>query len=348
MDFSDTESHVTLGIETSCDETGVAVVEDGREIRSNVVASQADLHEEYGGVVPEVACRAHVEAILPVLEEALEEAGCSLDEVDLVGITRTPGLIGSLLIGVQAAKALSLSLGKPMMGVDHIEAHLFSCAFAAHAQEDRSIKDFPFPQLGLVVSGGHTGLYRMEGHDEYDRIGSTIDDAVGESFDKVAATLGLSYPGGPSIQREAENGDPDAIDFPRPMSDSDDYRFSYSGLKTAVLYHCRDRWNDDEPPSEALPDLAASFQEAAVDSLLIKLEKALEEHDVRGISIGGGVAANRRLRQKLDQLATARDLEVFIPPISLCTDNGAMIAGKAYHLAQSQSPSKLDMDAVPT
>ncbi len=347
---AESDDHITLGIETSCDETGVSVVENGRTIRSNIVASQAELHEEYGGVVPEVACRAHVEAILPVLEEACEVAGTSLEDVDLIGITRTPGLIGSLLIGVQAAKALSLSLGKPMMGVDHIQAHLFSCAFAAHTSGDCTIDQIPFPQIGLVVSGGHTGLYRMTGHGDYERIGSTIDDAVGEAFDKVAATLGLSYPGGPSIERAAKDGDPTAIDFPRPMMDSGDYNFSYSGLKTAVLYHCRDRWDveEDPPPENAVPDIAASFQEAAIDSLIGKVETAVEEHDARAISVGGGVAANQRLRTKLNNLVRERNLDLFIPPISLCTDNGAMIAGNAYYLAQTQDPDRLDMDAVPT
>jgi len=340
----------TLGIETSCDETGVAVVEDGRRIRSNVVASQTELHREYGGVVPEVACRAHVEAVLPVLEEACEEAGVDLWEIDQIAVTNTPGLVGSLLIGLQAAKALSIRLSKPLFGVDHVRAHLYSCAFAAADSERRSLDEYPFPQVGLVVSGGHTGLYVLHDHGSYERIGSTIDDAVGEAFDKVAAVLGLPYPGGPSIESCAQNGDPNAVEFPRPMTDSDDYRFSYSGLKTAVLYHCREVGSEDqdEPPEDQRPDIAASFQEAALDALIVKLRRALDEYDVKGVSVGGGVAANGRLREKLNKLTGERDLELYIPPLSLCTDNGAMIAGMGYRRARTGEPSRLDLDATPT
>ncbi len=340
----------TLGIETSCDDTGVAVVEEGRHIRSNVVASQAELHRKYGGVVPEVACRAHVEALLPVLEEACEEADVRLDEIDLIGVTNTPGLVGSLLIGLQAAKALSLSLGAPLIGVDHVKAHLYSCAFAAKHQGKMKIDEVPFPQVGLVVSGGHTELYLLHDHGDYERIGTTIDDAVGEAFDKVASILDLPYPGGPSIEKSAEEGDPEAISFPRPMKDSGDFRFSYSGLKTAVLYHCNDAENQSESHTleKERPDIAASFQEAAVDSLIIKLRRALEEYDVKGISVGGGVAANSRLREKLKSICQESELELFIPPLSLCTDNGAMIAGYAHRTFQEESPNRLDLEAVPT
>ncbi len=340
-----------LGIETSCDETAAAILENGNKIRSSIVASQTELHEEYGGVVPEIACRAHVEAILPVMESACEEANVELEEIDLVGVTHTPGLIGSLLIGLQAAKSLSVALSKPFVGVDHIQAHLHSCALAAHDEDRVDIEDFPFPQVGLVVSGGHTGLYHMNGHGSYEKLGSTIDDAAGEAFDKVASLLNLSYPGGPAIQEAAENGNPEAVDFPRPMIDSPNYNFSFSGLKTAVLYHLggQDQTNrNPDVPEEKVPDIAASFQESVVDVLITKIQRALSEFDAEGISVGGGVAANKRFRNRLSDLADDEDLPLFIPPISLCTDNAAMIAGRAYYRIQTGSPSPLNMDAIPT
>lgn len=346
----------TLGIETTCDETSFAVVKDGVDIRSNVVASQEELHRKFGGVVPEVACRAHVEAILPVFQEACDQAEISFDQIDLIGVAHTPGLIGSLLIGTQAAKALSMSLNIPLIGVNHLQSHLYSCALTAADQNRFSLNEFPFPQIGLVVSGGHTGIYLLHSHREYELLGKTVDDAAGEAFDKVAALLSLPYPGGPSIQSAAKDGDPDVYDFPRPMLDSGDYRFSFSGLKTAVLYEIegpgsqtKDARDRDDLSESEVQNLAASFQEATVDTLLGKVQQALKEYpDISGCSLAGGVAANERLREKARSLCEEHDIPLFIPPLSLCTDNGAMIAGRAYQKIQHSPPSSLEIEAIPT
>lgn len=340
-----------LGIETSCDETGVALLEEGRRIRANVVVSQADLHDEYGGVVPEIACRAHVRSLLPVMDRALEEAECSLEDIDMIGVTREPGLIGSLLVGLQGAKGLSVSFSKPIWGVDHISAHLYSCTLHALRESSRHLSDIAYPRAGLVVSGGHTGLYRIEGPGRYERLGSTMDDAAGEAFDKVASMLDLGYPGGPEIERKARHGDPDSVDFPRPMINSGDYQFSFSGLKTAVLYHCRgqnESGRDTDVSDAERVDIAASFQEAVVDVLVRKLERAAEDMDAMGLSVGGGVAANGRFRERLHEMAEHLDVSLHVPPLSLCTDNAAMIAGKAYFEARHREPDSLHLEAIPT
>ncbi|MBI2434132.1 MAG: tRNA (adenosine(37)-N6)-threonylcarbamoyltransferase complex transferase subunit TsaD [Candidatus Hydrogenedentes bacterium] len=298
---------VVLGIETSCDETGVAVVQAGREVLSNEVASQIDLHRVFGGVVPEIASRQHTKVISQLVEKALEDAGA---EVDAVAVTVGPGLMGSLLVGVCFAKALAYAWGKPLVPVHHIEGHIFSAFLGEHAPE--------FPFLALIVSGGHTQLIDCRAPHQYAILGTTRDDAVGESFDKVARLLGLPYPGGPSIQQAAAGGNPEAFSFPRAMRDKDTLEFSYSGLKTAVLYALR-----AEGAAPAPADVAASFQAAAVDILLIKTRQALALTGARRLVVAGGVAANRLLRERLTKEV---DAEVFMPPLAYCIDNGAMIA----------------------
>ncbi|HOE66690.1 MAG TPA: tRNA (adenosine(37)-N6)-threonylcarbamoyltransferase complex transferase subunit TsaD [Candidatus Hydrogenedentes bacterium] len=298
-----------LGIETSCDETGVAVIEDGRRMIVNLVASQVDIHARFGGVVPEIASRQHTHCIGQLTREALAEAG---DRPDAVAVTQGPGLMGSLLVGVNFAKALAYAWRVPLVPVHHIEGHIFS-AFLGQDPPD-------FPFLALVVSGGHTCLIDSPRPHEYIVLGATRDDAIGECFDKVARLLGLSYPGGPSIQKEAEGGDPLAYDFPRGLAKSDTLEFSYSGLKTAALYAWR-------KGGVNVQDLAASFQHAAVDTLLIKTRIALAQTRARRLVLAGGVAANRLLR---DRLRAELDVDLFMPPLSLCVDNGAMIAAAGH------------------
>lgn len=326
-----------LGIETSCDETACAVVGEGGEILSNVVLSQVRLHSPFAGVVPEIACRAHVHWLVRVIEMALEEAGASKESIDAVAVTNRPGLIGALLIGVAAAKSLALVLDKPLVAVDHLQAHIYSAIMSNPAL------DYPFP--AMVISGGHTAIYRALAPGESELLGATTDDAVGESFDKVAKILGLSYPGGPSIARAAQEGDPRAVDFPRPLLGPDSLKFSFSGLKTAVLYHVRGQ--DMQSPRTLRPgeveDIAASFQEAALDVLLEKALRAIEQTGERKIALTGGVAANSRLREKFS--AEAPGLEVFFPPLELCTDNAAMVAGLGCELIKSGRKAELDLDA---
>jgi N6-L-threonylcarbamoyladenine synthase len=339
-----------LGIESTCDETGVSVVEDGRCVLSNVVASQVDLHAKYRGVVPEIASRAHIENILPVLREGLERAGVSLDEVDVdaVGVAHRPGLIGSLLIGVTAAKTLAWALTKPLIGVDHVHAHLYSVML--QKTSDEGVKGPEFPGVGLVVSGGHTALYRVRDWLDVELIGSTIDDAVGEAYDKVAALLGLGYPGGPILDRLAAAGDPTAIAFPRSLLGRESLDFSFSGLKTAVLYEvygvpARGKQLPDQPPpmSEGrLADIAASFQAACVDVIAKKVQRAVKRVGARSVIIGGGVSANRGLRQRMHGLG----LPVYFPPMEYCTDNAAMSAGLAHVHLRAGRTSGLDLDAI--
>ena len=295
-----------LGIETSCDETGAAVVEDGRRIVANQLASQADAHAVFGGVVPEIASRRHAEVIYQLTDQVLADSGGS---VDAVAATHGPGLMGSLLVGVNFAKAFAFARGLPYVPVHHLEGHIFSVFLTGEPPA--------FPFLTLIVSGGHTCLVACREPHQYELLGSTRDDAVGESFDKTARLLGLPYPGGPSIQKAAETGDPRAYDFPRGMGSGDTLDFSYSGLKTAVLYELR-RGNDWN-----VADVAASFQAAAIDLLLIKVKKALQQTGLPALVAAGGVAANRLLR---DRLAAEIDAPVHVPPLSLCLDNGAMIA----------------------
>jgi N6-L-threonylcarbamoyladenine synthase len=322
-----------LGIETSCDETAAAVVEDGRHVHSSVVSSQVDLHARFGGVVPEIASRAHVELITAVVAEALVEGGVlEVGDLDAVAACHGPGLAGALLVGVSAAKALALTAGVPYVGVNHLEAHLY----AAWLEEP----DLEPPLAVLIVSGGHTMLVIMEDHGRYRVLGQTVDDAAGEAFDKVARFLGLGYPGGPAIDRLAVEGDPTAVPFPRPMLD-DGPDFSFSGLKTAVVNHVR------RHPDTAVADVAASFQEAVVEVLVAKLVAGAAEAGAQTLVLGGGVAANSRLRTCTREVAEATGSRVFLPPLALCTDNGAMIAATAWWRLQADGPTPLDAGAQP-
>jgi tRNA N6-adenosine threonylcarbamoyltransferase len=310
-----------LTIETTCDETAAAVVTDSLEVLASVVASQDSLHERFGGVVPEIASRAHVERILPVIDETLRKAGLKLSELDAVAVANTPGLAGSLLVGLTAAKTLCVATGLPLVAVNHLQAHIYACRMAS----GRDV----FPCVGLIVSGGHSNLYRCAGPTDFTPLGGTIDDAAGEAFDKVASLLGLPYPGGPSIQRAAEGGNPKAHRFPRPLLD-DPTRldFSFSGLKTAVRYFVA---GPGKLPGERrslqvveVADVAASFQEAVVDCLVGKAELALKRTGFKTLCVGGGVAANKCFRQRLEQSAAEHGHELHIPPFSLCTDNAVM------------------------
>jgi len=322
-----------LGIETSCDETAAAVVSGGVAVLSSVVSSQVDLHARFGGVVPEIASRAHVDLITPVVAEALVEAGVDGDGIDAVAATVGPGLVGSLLVGISAAKALALVWGVPFVGVNHLEAHVY----AAFLEEP----DLEPPLIVLMVSGGHTMLVAMEDHGRYRLLGQTIDDAAGEAFDKVARFLGLGYPGGPAIDRLAMDGDPTAIPFPRAMLD-DGYDFSFSGLKTAVINHVR------KHPDVATADVAASFQQAVVDVLLAKAERAGRDISAKGLVLAGGVAANSQLRERALDLCTADgSMRCFLPSRSMCTDNAAMVAATAFWRLKSDGPTPLDAGADP-
>jgi N6-L-threonylcarbamoyladenine synthase len=325
-----------LGIETSCDETAAAVVVDGRTILSNVVASQIDLHAEYGGVFPEVASRAHIETIYPVIQEAMGTAHMGWDDLDAVAVTRGPGLAGSLLVGVNAAKGLALGRGLPLLGINHLESHLYSTWLTDAAEE------LEFPLLGLIVSGGHTELVLMTDHGEYGHLGGTVDDAAGEAFDKVGRLLNLPYPGGPAIQEVAQSGDPAAFRFPRSWL-SDTYNFSFSGLKTAVLRQVQLLEKDDSDLPVA--DLAASFQEAVVEVLAGKTAQAAEEHDITAVILAGGVSANLALREAV---AAGIQQPVHYSPISLCTDNAAMVAACGHWRFLAGQRDGWEMDVLPS
>jgi N6-L-threonylcarbamoyladenine synthase len=333
-----------LGIETSCDETAAAVVENGRRILSSVIASQEATHANYGGIFPEVASRMHIEAIYPVVSEALAQAHVGLDSLDAIAVTRGPGLAGSLVVGMNMAKGLALASNLPLLGINHLEAHLYSIWLVENVPEPE------FPLLSLVVSGGHTELILMKDHLTYERLGGTLDDAAGEAFDKVARLLGLGYPGGPAIQEAAEHANPEAFKFPRAWLNGT-WNFSFSGLKTAVLREVRGRQPDlaagVEAPRPGLPiaDLAASFQEAVVDVLVEKTLAAAEEFKVKEVLIGGGVSANRSLRETFQARAS---LPVRTPPLALCTDNAAMIAALGHWRFLSGQRDALDIDVLPT
>jgi N6-L-threonylcarbamoyladenine synthase len=310
-----------LTIETTCDETAAAVVTDRLEVLASVVASQDALHERFNGVVPEIASRAHVERILPVIDETLRKAGLKLADMDAVAVANTPGLAGSLLVGLSAAKALCLACNLPLVAVNHLQAHIYACRMAS----GRDV----FPCVGLIVSGGHSNIYRCESAIDFTPLGGTIDDAAGEAFDKVASLLGLPYPGGPSIERAARGGDPLKHRFPRPLLDDPSrLEFSFSGLKTAVRYLVAGPGKQGagslEQGAGSIADIAASFQEAVIDCLVGKAELALAQTGFGTLCVGGGVAANRRFRDRLEASSAAHGYELFVPPLALCTDNAIM------------------------
>ncbi|MBZ2386596.1 tRNA (adenosine(37)-N6)-threonylcarbamoyltransferase complex transferase subunit TsaD [Anaerococcus murdochii] len=310
----------TLAIETSCDDSSVAILKNEREILTNLISSQIDIHALFGGVVPEIASRKHLEAINPLIDKALDEAGISYSDLDLITVTKGPGLIGSLLVGISAAKALALATGLPLVGANHMKGHI--CA------NYLSNKDLEPPFVCLVVSGGHTYLCKINDYNDIEVVGSTRDDAAGESFDKVARKIGLGYPGGPKIDKLAKEGNPQAIDFPRVMLEKGSYDFSFSGLKTAVLNYAHNLEQKGEEINKA--DLAASFQDAVVDVLVEKSLMLLEETGYKQFAISGGVAANSRLRARMGEELEKRDIKFYYPETILCTDNAAMIAMAGY------------------
>ena len=324
---------VVLGIESSCDETAAAVVKNGR-LLSNVIASQIDIHSPYGGVVPEIASRKHLEVIHPVIRQALNDAGVALPEIEGIAVTCGPGLIGSLLIGLSTAKALAMALNVPMIGVNHLEGHIAAVFVSG------DVPSFPF--IALVVSGGHTSVYRVENFRDFRLIGQTRDDAAGEAFDKAAKLLNLGYPGGVVIDRMAKMGNPQAVAFPRAMKDSPD--FSFSGLKTSLLTMLKKRGRDFD--QDELPDIAASYQEAIVDTLVEKTVRAAEENAIDQIVVCGGVAANSRLREKFGQAAADKKMTLFVPPIVLCTDNAAMVAAIGEIMLNNGLRDSFDLNAV--
>ena len=329
-----------LAIETSCDETAAAILENGRVLLSSVVASQMEIHARYGGVFPEVASRQHVLSITNVVEQALSQAHLTLNDIDVLGVTQGPGLAGSLVVGMNMAKGLALGANKPLIGVNHLEGHLYSGWI--HNAGESAPAEPQFPLMVLLVSGGHTELNLMTDHLTYKRLGATQDDAAGEAFDKVARLLELSYPGGPAVQRAAEEGDPQRFNFPRSWMDGT-YNFSFSGLKTAVLYEVRDLKKKGK--NLPIPDLAASFQQAVIDVLFKKTMQAAREYGAKEILVAGGVSANRSLRQTF---TAQKEFPVHIPPLSLCTDNAAMIASAAYFRYAHGHVSELNMDVRPT
>lgn len=363
-----------LALETSCDETAAAVVRDGTHVLSNVIASQYDLHAEYAGVVPEIASRAHVEAVLPTVREALAQAGVGLGMIDAVAVGNRPGLIGSLLVGVAAAKSLAWSLGKPLIGVDHVRAHLYSGML--HAPDNGNVhqqvpgnaaeaESAVFPALGLVVSGGHTAMYEVRSWTDITRLGATIDDAMGEAYDKVAAMLGLPHPGGPNVDRLSRTPDADerAFDLPISRLTPTSLDFSFSGLKTSVLYAIRGvperagREKHDAAHAPTTPDqfpsLAASFQRAACNAITLKLQRAVDQArdcgvGYRSLLTGGGVTANSRLRSDLQAFAAKNSIDLRLPHLAYCMDNAAMIGGLAEHLLRVGRTSTWDLQAVPT
>ncbi|MBI5632419.1 MAG: tRNA (adenosine(37)-N6)-threonylcarbamoyltransferase complex transferase subunit TsaD [Nitrospirae bacterium] len=328
-----------LGIDTSCDDTSAAVVQDGRKIISNIVSSQSDIHTKYGGIVPELASRRHIEMIMPVVEEALTHAGITLPDLSAVAVCHGPGLIGSLLVGCSFAKAICYGKNIPLIGVNHLEGHLLSPFLEEQAPE--------FPFISLVVSGGHTSLYLAEDYGRYSVMGKTRDDAAGEAYDKVSKLLGLSYPGGPIIDRLAREGNARAVAFPRAYL-PDTLDFSFSGVKTAVLQHVRKLSPDSSPITEhsLLSDIAASFQSAVVDVLVRKTEWAVNKTGIRRVAISGGVSANSGLRQKMKEMGAKQRIDLFIPSVSLCTDNAAMIAAAGYHRFLNKEFAGLDLNPM--
>ena len=357
------QNTLILGIESSCDETAASVVRDGCEILSSVIASQHELHSEYAGVVPEIASRAHVEAIVPIVQRAVREAGLTLDDLDAIAVGHRPGLVGSLLIGISAAKGLAWSLGVPIIGVDHVHAHLY-----AGLLNNSCTRGETFPALGLVVSGGHTSFYAVRSPVELTRLGATIDDALGEAFDKAATILGLPHPGGPNLDRLAatEGADDRAVQFPIARLSKDSLDMSFSGLKTSLLYavrgtpgrgpHGKQGYEHTEADltDTRRRDLAASFQRAAIEAVMLKLGRAFEQFETlagapcRGVLAGGGVTANSLLRARLGGFAQEHGVPVIVPPMALCVDNAAMIAGLGFHLHAAGRVADLTLAPVPT
>ena len=333
-----------LGVETSCDETSAAIVTDGTRVRSNVVASQVECHRKFGGVVPELAARAHIERLDAVIEEAMSLAGCRAGDIDAVAVTNRPGLVGALLIGVTAAKTLCWAWDRPLIAVDHVEAHAISPAIGMDQP--------PWPAVALVASGGHTSLYLVTAPRQIQRLGATTDDAAGEAFDKVAAILGLPYPGGPEIEQIAKEGDPRAVEFPRTMLGRDSLDFSFSGIKTAVLYHVHGHGRTSgglKGRSRGdIANIAASFQRAVVDTLVRKTLRAVEQVGVATVVLGGGVAANRALRSALAEACTSDGIAFHAAKREYCTDNAAMIAALGHHHFEAGDFANLDLDAKAT
>ncbi|MBC7086939.1 MAG: tRNA (adenosine(37)-N6)-threonylcarbamoyltransferase complex transferase subunit TsaD [Tissierellales bacterium] len=323
----------TLAIETSCDETSIAVIEDGRKILSNIISTQIETHRKFGGVVPEIASRMHVENITKIMQIALDDAKVNLSEIDFISVTKGPGLVGALLVGVSFAKALAYSLDIPLVGVNHIEGHI--CA------NYLSYEDVEPPFIALVISGGHTYLVEVIGYDKYNVIGRTRDDAVGEAFDKVARALGLAYPGGPLIDKLAKNGNPQAINFPRIYLEENSYDFSFSGLKTAVLNYLNQKKLKDE--EICVEDVAASFQMAIIEVLCEKTFRLLKEKKMNKLVIAGGVAANSAIRDIFNQKSLENNIKLYIPKINLCTDNAAMIGSAGYYSYIAGNKSTLDL-----
>lgn len=326
-----------LGIESSCDETAAAVVKNGREVLSNIIASQVPVHRKYGGVVPEIASRKHIENILPVIDQALSEAGVTLEQIDAIGVTYGPGLVGALLVGLSAAKSLAWAADKIFIGVNHLEGHVF-----ANFLNDKELKP---PFLALVVSGGHTALLTVKGFNKFELLGQTRDDAAGEAFDKVARVLGLQYPGGPEVEKLALEGNPNAIEFPRALLDHG-FEFSFSGLKSAVINYLHNKEQGGEPVNKA--DVAASFQNAIVDVLVRKSMQALQETELHEIVLAGGVSANKVLQTRLAEAAEIAGARLIHPTPILCTDNAVMIACRAYYMYVAGEKSPLSLNANPS
>ena len=335
--MKDVQEKLTLGIETSCDETSAAVLRGMRDLRSCVIATQIPIHQKYGGVVPEIASRNHILSILPVVEQSLEEANVRLADIDQVAVTYGPGLVGALLVGVSAAKALAFSLGVPLIGVNHLEGHIFANFLAT--------EELTPPFMALVVSGGHTALVDVADYETFRQMGRTRDDAAGEAFDKVARVMGLPYPGGPEIDKLAREGDPAAIDFPRALAQEGNYEFSFSGLKSAVLNYINSEKMKGRELNKA--DIAASFQSAVVEILVHKAFEAIREAGRDTLVLAGGVAANKALEQRLRETAAAKGVRYLYPPPRLCTDNAAMIACRGAYQAAAGKCCDLYLNAVP-